>query len=547
MAVIDSLLIEFGIDSKKLDSGLKGVESKINSSVGMIMKFVAPLAGALTFGKLFGDYTTEADKLGKFAASIGENIQTIDAWGESVKQAGGTAEGFQGSIKSLNEKLAEASLTGKGATVDLLKAFGVPMKDAEGNIRAASEVLLDLSGAAESMDKAQFAGLAKKLGLDSGTIMLLQSGRLAVEDLVSANKELAYTQRDAEVTAQYNRSMQDMQKSFRSVAAIILRIVTPAITAIAEHIGKLFRFLNNHGPFVKAVFVMIAAAITAVLIPALYALAAAILANPLTWIAAAIIGLALLFDDLWTHINGGESAFAGLWEAMGFGKGTIDEIRTAFELFKTDFTAGWESATADVKKFMDYFNSVPAEPGWDAIKGSTKSLVQFFSGDLVGAIDTAWAAMDNFTIYIGGMFVALWELLIDIFAWIDEKLGIIDKVKGAIDSVKGFAGDAVDSVTGAAKEAVGSVKNFVGGVGDNISDFLGFSDDSAMTAAAVPGAALAGGTVNQDNSTEVVNNVSIAITATSSDPQAIGAASQAGALAGVARGISNSTGTPIKQ
>ena len=123
---------------------------------------------------------------------------------------------------------------------------------------------------------------------------------------------------------------------------------------------------------------------------------------------------------------------------------------------------------------------------------------------------------------------------------------LIDKVKGAIDSVKGFAGDAVDSVTSTAKEAAGSVKGFFSSAVDNVSEFLGFSDDSAMTAATVPGAALAGGTMNQDNSTEVTNHTNITINATSSEPGAIASAAGSAIENANSRNIARSTGTPFR-
>ena len=68
--------------------------------------FIGPIGGALAVGSIFSKYLSEADSLGKFANSIGENIQTIDAWGQAAGLAGGSAEGMTAPIQSLTRSLA---------------------------------------------------------------------------------------------------------------------------------------------------------------------------------------------------------------------------------------------------------------------------------------------------------------------------------------------------------------------------------------------------------------------------------------------------------
>jgi hypothetical protein len=265
------------------------------------------------------------------------------------------------------------------AVIDsLYVAFGVDKKKLESGLMSVDGLvkksvntlkgyLAPLAGVAEGMDRAQFAGMAKKLGLDHGTIMLLQQGKKATEELVAAGKGLAYTKEDAEVAAAYNDAMQDLGKSFKSVAAILLQVAVPAVTFIAEKLGSFFKFLREHGPFIKILFGMIAGVITAVLVPAFVSLAAAILANPLTWLIGAAVALALVLDDLWVYLNGGESAFAGLWAEIGLGEHTLKQIEGVFSDLKAAGTMVWESLKDAAAKYIEYFGGT-VQPALDLLK-----------------------------------------------------------------------------------------------------------------------------------------------------------------------------------
>jgi hypothetical protein len=380
--IISEMVIALGLDKKKLDQGLLQAQAQIQGFSRGIASFIAPLAGALSFGALFGNWASEADRLGKFAGMIGESITTVDAWGQAVKMAGGSAEGFQGSLQSLNTDLAMIAKTGTGRAKAALDALGVSATDAQGKTKKASDVLLELAAKAGSMDKSGFAGLARTAGLDSGTIMLLQSGKKATLELVEAQKALAYTPEDAANAARFNDSIALLKKSLMSAVSVLFNAIAPAVTFIADKLGKFFAFLARHKTFVLAFLGAIATAIAIGLVPALYALSAAWMTAmaPMLAVGAGLALIAAIFDDIYTWMEGGESLVGDF-----FGP-----FETAVESLKNKFSEADKFIRSIFADIGDFFSNLFSGL-FDGLTNALKDLIRTLPGFLVPGEILEWA------------------------------------------------------------------------------------------------------------------------------------------------------------
>jgi hypothetical protein len=398
--IIDSLVIALGLDPKGVQTGMAKAQTAMTSGMGKITNalksFAAPLIAAVGAVKLFNDYVTKADALGKFSASIGESITDIDAWGQAVQHAGGTSEGFQATVSSLTKSLAEVKNLGTGRAKAALDQLGISVTDAEGNMRKATDVMEELAEKGEKMDKAEFAGMLTKMGFDKGTIMLLQTGKIAVSDLVGQMKELSYTQEDAEVTAKFNDTWQDTRKSLDKVASIVLRFVVPALDWFLDKLKQLLVFLSKHEEAVVAFFTLIAVAITAMLIPALWSLFATIMSNPLTWLIVLIAALALVIEDLLVWVDGGESAFGDFWTSV---LGSPEEAKMIWGYFKEDMKSLWDTVKIVGQTIAGTFTAIATGVGTAIgyvaamIVGIFETVGQFIgdtAGALVTGLETAW-------------------------------------------------------------------------------------------------------------------------------------------------------------
>lgn len=386
--VIQELVVKFGTEMSELLAGLKKAEGHIKISAMRITKILGAIGVAVAIKKAFSSYITASDALGKFANSIGESVTVIDAWGLAVRQAGGTAEGFQSSVDSLARGLNQVALTGKGRAKAGLEAFGISAKDAQGNAKKATDVMMELAGKAETMSKEQFRGLAQTLGIDKGTIMLLQQGKKSVQELVKEMKGMAISERDAEVAAEFNTAWQNMATSFQRVAAILFRAVTPAITKFAKVFTGFATFLRDNETFVLTFFGLLAAIVAFKVVPAFIAWAVAVLANPITWIilgiVAGLILVALAIADVITFFRGGDSVIGRF-------------LKTMAKIFED---LSWENFKAEMKALVqgikDFWNEFAAMAGRiiAGIGDKISYVLSAIKGFIMGIMDDVRAAID---------------------------------------------------------------------------------------------------------------------------------------------------------
>lgn len=253
---VEQAALVFGVETADFKQGLSQVEKAAKSATQNILKYVAPIAGAFATGKLFGGFL-QSDAINKFATSIGENVRDIDAWGEAVKHAGGTAEGFQSSVSTLARGLAEVSTIGTGRAKAALDALGISAKDASGNTRRATDVLIELAEKSQTLDKQKFFGLASKLGLDQGTIRLLQEGNKSVKEQIAILRERSITERDAEVAAEFNDVLQDLQKSIQALANVALRVLVPILSGLGTVLTTVTDTVRKNGIALRLLFAIL--------------------------------------------------------------------------------------------------------------------------------------------------------------------------------------------------------------------------------------------------------------------------------------------------
>lgn len=232
--------------------------------------FVGPLAAVFGIHQLFNQYTGTADRLGKMADSLNMDIEDIQGWSEAAIRAGGSAEGFQMSLRSLNRQLQMMAATGKkgknggagggmmgGGLGALLQEMKIKPKE-NGKTKDIFQLLTEIAGGAEKMDKQAFAGLAMRSRIDQGTIQLLQKGREEVERLIERQKALGvYTKEDAKIAAEFKDALADLTQVFKMTAAVILRAVTPVLSSVAKVLTDLILVIRQHGDAIKTVLLLL--------------------------------------------------------------------------------------------------------------------------------------------------------------------------------------------------------------------------------------------------------------------------------------------------
>lgn len=402
--IIDALIITLGLDPKGVGTGLAQTRTVLDGGVKSIAsQIIAPLsamlAGAFAGGAIVQRFV-DATELSRLSTQLRVGVEDLQAWQGAAVMAGGSAQGLVDSAKALREK------TGSHLPI--------------------TTQLLHMSDQLKGLSEMRAMELGAKMGLDEGTIKLLRQGRQAVNDLVNQQRELvAFTAQDVAAAQSLKKSYEALKGVFFMVGNVITKLFLPPLRWVAEKLraaggvipwvtAKLqtvSRWISENGPQIQNVFTVIAAILTARMIPALWATARAALAAivPFLPFILLVAGLALVFDDLMTYINGGESALEDFWALFGTGP----ELAAAF-------SAGWEA----VKVVLSGL--------WEILKQLGKALLGIVNFNPTALTEAGYAILNVFS---------------EVWAKLNEILGLGEKFD------KLLAGAA--SLWGKAKEKLG--------------------------------------------------------------------------------------------
>lgn len=395
--VIDSFMITLGLDPTDFNKGIDEANKKTESFASKLMKKGTKAATAFfSFGGIIAQVKSlaaGADGIGKIADRIGANASDLYAWGTAAELSGGSVRGLFDSVEGLNKQLTRIAVTGKSRILPFFEQLGVAVVDDSGKVRNVFDVLRDLAGAVEGMSKLESQGILSSLQLDEGTIGLLQGGRQALDDLIKRQKDLGYfTKEDTVIAAKFNDSITELSRSFRFVFLPILRFAAPTLTQFALALTDAFAYMQKHGDILTMALYAIVAVVTGLLLPALWSLFTAILANPITWVIMLIAAFLLVLEDLWVYANGGKSAFEDLWEMLGTGDEVLATLQTAWDYLKQAAQIAWEILKQILLfALMGFYKIVTAMALLVTAGGAAfKAIAGFINDYLISPLESAW-------------------------------------------------------------------------------------------------------------------------------------------------------------
>lgn len=162
------------------------------------------------------------------------NVEELDAWNEAIIKVGGTAEGFDESIKKVAEHFHTTNAI-------------------------ALKVLPQLAGLFQHLSKTQSLEYGKKIGIDEPTIQLLQRGRHEVEAVIATQKKLGViTSEQKDKLDKFNAAWADTKQQLRLVTFEAELALLPALTKVIKFLGETINYLGEHPAFVKSFLVSMA-------------------------------------------------------------------------------------------------------------------------------------------------------------------------------------------------------------------------------------------------------------------------------------------------
>ena len=399
--LLQSLVYAFQADTREVDKGIRDSEKgaddltdalkksedqskKTSQTLGMFAKAaIGWLGAAASAGKAMSmavQRAGEVDALDTLSLRLGTSITKTDALARSITGLGGSTEQAQSDLGSL---------------ADALKERG--QKPLEGMLRLSDRL------AGMSYDRATRE--LKEYGItEKSTVELMRKGSGEIRRMIKhQEKNGAITQEAAEKAKKFNQSLNGLRQMSSDAANKFTQMLIPALTVVVDFLAKAGKWASENKPFVVGFFAAVAGIITAVFLPAMLSAAAATIAAtwPFIAIGAAIAATAALFaiiyDDIMTFIDGGESMI-GL---------VLDKFPVVGEVIKFLF-----------------------------------ELVKLAFSGMLKLSETLWAGFASMSDGIVGVFQWLWE---GIKKYIDFIGGAVEKVKGALDWAKGKLGFGDDA------------------------------------------------------------------------------------------------------
>lgn len=323
MSLLETFFLKFQSDGlKEISAETEGTTQKAdkmgNSFVSMsnkVLKALAPVAGLTALLNRSLAFASLGEEMSFLAQNTGMAVEKFQALAIAAENYGGTAEGIAGSMQGLNANLNNMRLgKGGGGVEDAAVTYGINLYGANG-LATADELLMNVAKRFESLNQTQQIDLGQRLGLDEGTIRLLQTGVANVQaELERGRKYSLFSAEDVENSRKFERTMRDIKLGLAQIFGVVARSLLPAFTWVGDKASRFIDLINGNASFIKSFFLALSAILTVLAIKSGLAFLPFIGAIALITAVSAAIGL--LIDDIVNFWQGNESLLGTFIEAV---------------------------------------------------------------------------------------------------------------------------------------------------------------------------------------------------------------------------------------
>lgn len=280
-----------------------------------IIKALAPIVGLAALVNRTMNFSSSAEEMSYLAQNTGLAVEKFQALALAAENYGGSAEGIAGSLQGLNTDLQNMRFgKGGGGVEEAALTYGINLYG-ENGLATADELLMNVAKRFESLNQTQQIDLGQRLGLDEGTIRLLQTGVANVQkELERGQKYSLFSAEDVENSRKFQRTLRDVKLGLAQIFGVVARSLLPAFTWLGDKIKGVFDVVKDHSGFILGFLGAVAAALTVMAIKSALAFAPFLIGIALITAVATLIGL--LIDDIVNFWQGNESLIGAFVDAV---------------------------------------------------------------------------------------------------------------------------------------------------------------------------------------------------------------------------------------
>ena len=277
MTTLDSLVLELGLDSKKLNEGMRHVIAQLKQDSAEIITATAAIekqgtkasevfkdfkrtiieVGAVFLGgrgivEFIGHLTHLEFQTGMVAKQMGLMPEKLSAWQGVMRQIGGTSEEMTQSLQSLQDVAVQARFGNISAqTAGVYNALGVNPRELDPTRQleqfAAGVDRLKQGGT----NPALIRGLLGMTGMDQNMMNLMFLDPKERSNMLREQEKMfIILEKDAQEAKQFRIALGQLEEAMFGAGKSATQIFYPAMTGI---VGSLKDFIANAGPVQAAI------------------------------------------------------------------------------------------------------------------------------------------------------------------------------------------------------------------------------------------------------------------------------------------------------
>ena len=475
MAVVNEVVTRFSFQ------GDLRPQREFNTGLDSSIKLLAGVAAGITAtsGAMFAwanSVFNTIDPMVQLSRETGVALESIQELGYAASVNGSSLDAVSASVREMTKRIGEFEQLGTGPAKEVVENLGISFRDANGEIKAADQVMLELTDTMAGMRESERMNVLDKLGIDPSMIQLLSLTSEEVEGLRARAQRLGVvTQEQGDAVASYNDSLTTLRFGMQGIQNMVAvgfapmmgdlvdrfvnlleanqDLIMNGLNWLGEVVASTMGMLERMWPVLAAVAVGFAIAKVAAIG---FGGVMSIILSPFVLWTAAILGAILIIDDLIVAFQGGESVIADFFESF----------------FGIDIRPALQAIVAVVKETVALVIEV-FSPAVDAIESMFKAVAAIIQGDFGAAWDHIGDAMASMVEYALGLFTTLAEgagAIMEAVAglMVEGFMIAFDKLAGAfqawVDWVRGMFQDMLDGIMG----MWDTVTNYIKGLMMNI-------------------------------------------------------------------------------
>lgn len=228
---------------------LTNVTNKVTDAAKKLALPLTAAASAVGFSlsQMMSKFLDTGDAIDKASIRLGIGAERLQSLQYAAKMSGATADDMNSALGKLNENIAKAAAGKNEELASLFKKLGISLRDANGHVRTAADVLPEFADAIQrNTNSSVRARMAIAAFGDAGQklIPMLQDGSKGLADMEKKAHDLGLTmsQDDVKAAASLGDKFTDLGSVFDSfgntISAKLAPVLGPLIDDLTEFLAK---------------------------------------------------------------------------------------------------------------------------------------------------------------------------------------------------------------------------------------------------------------------------------------------------------------------